>query len=276
VTQETIDNNEHITNPFCYNHGSLSDTLDHEDNKLDQTKEGNVVELTINAELKEDEEQIKEESQVEINSERENSESYKKSVHEELDNQIDSNENNFLETKKETVVDYPFKSFKTKSNLEDSEDSLSCPKQIENTDEKLQLECQKFDNWQSIDDNAEHNSKEASIKKNGDEDLDSICELQSQNESENIDNNFNQNNSNLNHHSYTRDHHNLNVSVHSNHSQSRSRSHRRSKYQSMIAEEFPSDLVEGSIRTFNQSFSGLESIHKSDRFPSSTKLKEDN
>jgi hypothetical protein len=43
----------------------------------------------------------------------------------------------------------------------------------------------------------------------------------------------------------------------------------------MITEEFPSDLVEGSIRTFNQSFSGLESIHKSERFQSNSKLKDE-
>jgi len=175
--------------------------------------------------------------------------------------------------KNEKVLNSPFNSFKIKSN-EDVRESIDNMKISNDSNvENFHRECSKFvEDDEKIERTAnifESEIGNCSEKKIEDENLDRIGELQSQNEC--LENNNTIINSNC-----IKEHSNLNLSVHSNTSHSRSRSHRRSKYHSMITEEFPSDLVEGSIRTFNQSFSGLESIPKSERFPSSNKFREEN
>jgi hypothetical protein len=69
--------------------------------------------------------------------------------------------------------------------------------------------------------------------------------------------------------------HNLNVSFTSNKSASKSRSRSRGRgYASLLTEEYPNNLVEGSIRTFNKSFNGCFESSTKPKYPDSSALKE--
>ena len=261
ATQETSEFYDNSVNPFLEDQ-----SLCNRDLKGDCSEEENVGPAGVNDSASEIKQEIIENIQQDLG--KDNTEISDKKQSDNLEREED-----IYPEKKEKFVESPFNSFKIKSHVE-------MPETIENMEvfnnscvDNFQRECSKFieddENTERTDRLLESEIGEGSKKKIEDENLDRIGELQSQNEC--LENNTTIVNSNC-----LKEHSNLNLSVNSNPPHSRSRSHRRSKYHSMITEEFPSDLVEGSIRTFNQSFSGLESIHKSERFPSSTKFREEN
>lgn len=291
---ENIDKLEYIRNPFCEeNHSNKlnlsSNDIDSKQNSCDdddQLKEDLNEEKDLTVSVNNNNDPNQNVLIRENNSENEILNESNKIIHDPYE------EKEIKDNQPEEKIKSPFKSFRMKLGSESSFNE-SAKHKNNNVEHSNSLNCSVFGPFDEINqfkesfDNCEFNqasklAEEGSVKRIDEENLDRIDELKSQRESN--DNNRNNANSNTSYNnnnsihsqSQNRDHHNMNLSMHSNHSHSRSRSHRRSKYQSMITEEFPSDLVEGSIRIFNQSFSGIESLHKSERFLSNTKLKEHN